>query len=68
MAARSIASAYRRLKVGRRLVRHIKQWAREQEIVRLTLLADRSNDAGLSFYQSEGFTRSETLAVYRYHF
>lgn len=62
-----VAAAYRRLKVGRRLVRHIKQWAREQEMVRLTLLADRSNDVGLSFYQSEGFTRSEAMAVYRYH-
>jgi GNAT superfamily N-acetyltransferase len=62
-----VGAAYRRLKVGRRLVRHVRQWAGEQGIVRLTLLADRNNDAALRFYESEGFSRSETMVVYRLH-
>jgi len=62
-----VAAAYRRLKVGRRLVQHVRQWAGAQGIVRLTLLADRSNSAALRFYESEGFASSETMVVYRYH-
>jgi GNAT superfamily N-acetyltransferase len=62
-----VAAPYRRLKVGRRLLRHVRHWAKEQGIVRLTLLADRGNDAALSFYESEGFTQSEAMVVYRHH-
>lgn len=62
-----VAAPYRRLKVGRRLLHHVRHWAGEQGIVRLTLLADRDNDAALSFYESEGFRCSETMVVYRYH-
>lgn len=62
-----VAAPYRRLKVGRRLLRHVRLWAKEQGIVRLTLLADRGNDAALSFYESEGFTQSEAMVVYRHH-
>ena len=62
-----VAAPYRRLKLGRRLVQHMRQWAAEQGIVRLTLLADRSNDAALRFYESEGFSCSETMVVYRHH-
>ena len=62
-----VAAPYRRLKVGRRLLRHVRHWAKEQGIVRLTLLADCGNDAALSFYESEGFTQSEAMVVYRHH-
>lgn len=62
-----VAAPYRRLKVGRRLLRHVRHWAKEQGIVRLTLLADRGNGAALSFYESEGFTQSEAMVVYRHH-
>lgn len=62
-----VAAPYRRFKVGRRLVRHVRRWAREQGVIRLTLLADRSNGAAQHFYESEGFTRSETMVVYRHH-
>jgi GNAT superfamily N-acetyltransferase len=62
-----VAAPYRRLKVGRRLVRHVRQWAQEQGVIRLTLLADKSNGAALRFYESEGFASSETMVVYRYH-
>ena len=60
-----VAAPYRRLKLGRRLVRHARQWAEEQGIVRLTLLADRNNGPALRFYESEGFHCSETMVVYR---
>ena len=62
-----VAAPYRRLKVGRRLVRHVRQWAQERGMIRLTLLADKNNDAALRFYESEGFISSETMMVYRYH-
>lgn len=62
-----VAAPYRRLKVGRRLLRHVRHWAKEQGIVRLTLLADLGNDAALSFYESEGFTQSKAMVVYRHH-
>lgn len=62
-----VAAPYRRLKLGQRLIRHVQLWAQEQDIVRLTLLADRGNDMALRFYESEGFTCSETMAVYRRH-
>lgn len=62
-----VAAPHRRLKIGRRLIRHAQRWAQEQGIARLTLLADRGNDAALRFYESEGFTRSETMVVYRQH-
>lgn len=62
-----VAAPYRRLKLGRKLVHHVRQWAGEQGIVRLTLLADCNNGAALRFYESEGFSRSETMVVYRYH-
>lgn len=61
-----VAAAYRRLKVGRRLLRHARRWAQEQGMIRLTLLADSSNDPALRFYESEGFSRSEAMVVYRY--
>lgn len=62
-----VAAPYRRLKLGRRLVHHVRQWAGEQGIVRLTLLADSNNVAALRFYESEGFSHSETMVVYRHH-
>jgi len=62
-----VASPYRRLKLGQRLIRHVQLWAQERDFVRLTLLADRDNDTALRFYESEGFTRSETMVVYRRH-
>jgi len=62
-----VAAPYRRLKVGRRLLHHVRQWAGQQGLVRLTLLTDRANDAALRFYESEGFRCSETMVVYRYH-
>ncbi len=40
------------------LVRHVRRWAQEQGVIRLTLLADRSNSAARRFYESEGFASS----------
>lgn len=62
-----IAAEYRRLKLGRRLIDHVRAWAATQGLVRLTLLADRNNDAALNFYEKEGFARADSMVVYRYH-
>jgi len=60
-----VAAPYRRLKVGRRLLRHVRRWAEAQGVVRISLLADRDNHPALRFYESEGFVHSETMVVYR---
>ena len=44
--------------LGRRLVEHVFDWAREQGITRVTLLADRDNHSALSFYRNLGFGSS----------
>lgn len=44
--------------LGRRLVEHVLAWAREQGMMRATLLADRDNAAALDFYRKLGFAIS----------
>ncbi len=61
-----VAAPYRRLRVGRRLLRHVSDWARAQGVLRLTLLVDKNNSPALRFYESEGFTGAETMGVYRH--
>lgn len=62
-----VSAEYRRLRLGRRLVEHVRAWAKEQGVVRLSLLADRNNGAALNFYEKEGFSRADSMVVYRYH-
>lgn len=61
-----VAAPYRRRKIGRQLLRHALQWARERGALRVTLLADRGNEAALRFYASEGFAHSEAMTVCRH--
>ncbi len=49
---------YRGSGLGRRLVEHVMTWAREQGMTRITLLADRDNQAALDFYRKLGFAAS----------
>jgi GNAT superfamily N-acetyltransferase len=43
---------------GRRLVEHVLAWAAGAGMSRVTLLADRDNDAALRFYRALGFEES----------
>jgi GNAT superfamily N-acetyltransferase len=51
--------------LGKMLVGHVLAWAREQGIARVTLLADRDNNAALDFYRKLGFDDS-CMVVMRY--
>lgn len=51
--------------LGRRLVEHIGDWAREQGMTRVTLLADRDNHAALDFYRRLGFEQSGMTVLRR---
>ena len=49
--------------LGRRLVEHVLNWAREQGMTRVTLLADRDNQAALDFYRKLGFAHSQMMVL-----
>lgn len=48
---------------GRRLVEHVLDWAHEQGMTRVTLLADRDNHAALDFYRRLGFWPSHMTVL-----
>jgi GNAT superfamily N-acetyltransferase len=60
-----VAEGYRGRGLGRKLVGHVLDWARDNGFRRVTLLADRDNDLALRFYEGLGFGPS-CIAVYRY--
>jgi len=49
--------------LGRRLVERALDWAREQGMARVTLLADRDNYAALDFYRRLGFELSHMTVL-----
>ena len=49
--------------LGRRLVEHVLNWAQEHGMTRVTLLADRGNQAALDFYRKLGFSRSQMTVL-----
>ena len=59
-----IRNEYRGKGLGRRLVEHVLAWARIEGMTRVTLLADRDNEAALRFYRKLGFEHSH-MAVLR---
>jgi ribosomal protein S18 acetylase RimI-like enzyme len=53
-----VKSNYRDRGLGRTLVEHVLDWGRAQDMIRVTLLADRENRAALDFYSKLGFVTS----------
>lgn len=53
-----VAARHRGLGLGRRLVEHVCDWARNEGMTRVTLLADKDNAPALAFYESLGFEAS----------
>lgn len=49
---------FRGQNLGRRLVEHVLDWARANDMPRVTLLADRDNSPALAFYERLGFELS----------
>ncbi len=49
--------------LGRKLLAALAEWAADQGAQRLQLLADRNNEAGLTFYQKLGWQRTELICL-----
>lgn len=61
-----VRSEHRGSGLGRRLVEHVLDWARKQQgMTRVTLLADRDNQAALDFYRKLGFENSNMTVLRR---
>lgn len=58
-----IRGEYRGNGLGRRLVEHVLAWAEANGIARITLLADRDNEAALGFYRRLGFCPSRMVVL-----
>jgi len=58
-----VHSEYRGKGQGRRLVEHVLAWARTEGMARVTLLADRDNEAALNFYRKLGFEHSHMVVL-----
>jgi GNAT superfamily N-acetyltransferase len=54
---------YRGGGLGRRLVEHVTEWAHEQGMMRITLLADRDNRVALDLYHKLGFASSHMTVL-----
>jgi GNAT superfamily N-acetyltransferase len=54
-----IVPDYRGQGLGSKLVEHVLAWAREQGMLRVTLLTDHDNLAAQHFYQTQGFQPSQ---------
>jgi GNAT superfamily N-acetyltransferase len=53
-----VGRAHRGGGLGRKLVEHVQDWAKQQGMTRVTLLADRDNAPALDFYRRLGFETS----------
>ncbi|MFA6971910.1 MAG: GNAT family N-acetyltransferase [Gallionella sp.] len=54
---------YRGRGLGRELVEHVLAWAILEDMLRVTLLADRDNHAALAFYEKLAFCPSNMLVL-----
>jgi GNAT superfamily N-acetyltransferase len=60
-----VNESYRGRGVGKRLMEYLVQWAAKQGLTRLQLLADRQNQPALMFYQSQGWSTTNMIALKR---
>ncbi len=58
-----ISREYRGKGLGQRLLEHVLDWALGQGMTRVTLLADRDNQAALDFYLRLGFEHSHMTVL-----
>ncbi len=53
-----VSGKFRAAGLGRQLVEHVCDWAKAQNMSRVTLLADKDNASALTFYDRLGFENS----------
>ncbi|MBU1447866.1 MAG: GNAT family N-acetyltransferase [Gammaproteobacteria bacterium] len=58
-----VSRAHRGGGLGRKLVAHVLDWAQQQGMTRVTLLADRDNAPALDFYRALGFEGSHMTVL-----
>lgn len=58
-----VRGEYRGKGLGQRLVEHVLAWAGAAGMTRITLLADRDNEAALGFYRKLGFGPSHMVVL-----
>ena len=58
-----VRSEHRGGGLGRQLIEHVLDWARGQDMTRVTLLADRDNRAAQDFYRKLGFGDSNMTVL-----
>ena len=58
-----VSHAHRGGGLGRKLIDHVLDWAKQQGMTRVTLLADRDNAPALDFYRKLGFGRSNMTVL-----
>jgi N-acetylglutamate synthase-like GNAT family acetyltransferase len=49
--------------VGKQLLETVKNWAKQQGLTRLQLLADKNNQIALDFYQSNDWKTTQLIAL-----
>lgn len=60
-----VAEKWQGMGVGHRLMKGLEQWARNEGIERLQLLADRNNRPALNFYQKNDWQSTELICLRR---
>jgi ribosomal protein S18 acetylase RimI-like enzyme len=57
-----VSAKHRGLGIGRSLLTHLTEWAAENDLTRLQLLADQDNQPALDFYTKQNWLRTRLLA------
>ena len=58
-----VKAAYRGQGIGTQLLRHLENWAQQQGLKRLQLLADKNNQAALDFYARQDWQTTQLIAL-----
>lgn len=61
-----VNSTWRGKGVGTQLLNTLANWAKQQDIHRLQLLADRNNSNALNFYHKAGWNQTELICLRTY--
>jgi len=58
-----ITKTYQKQGIGKKLLETVKNWAKQQGLTRLQLLADKTNQNALDFYQSNDWKTTQLIAL-----
>lgn len=58
-----VNAAYRGQGIGQKLLRYLENWAQQQGLKRLQLLADKNNQSALDFYARQDWQTTQLIAL-----